>query len=474
MDTLRPLCVDLDGTLIHTDLLVESALTLLHRNPLYLFCFFWWLAKGKVHLKTQIAQRAGVDASLLPYNHQLLERLHALRTSRELVLVTASDRRLAEEVAAHLGIFSQVLASDGVTNLSGRRKAALLVQRYGERGFDYAGNETVDLQVWNHSHTAIVVSSSKALPAKASQAAQEVEHIAVLRASPKTWMKALRIHQWIKNTLVFIPLLASHRIFEVGAGVHAVLAFICFGLCASGVYLLNDLLDLEADRAHRSKRHRPFASGRLKLVYGLIAAPLLTIAAFVIAALTTPPSFVGLLAVYVAATLTYSFKAKAVASLDVMFLAGLYTLRIIGGTLAIGSPLSFWLLAFSVFIFLSLAILKRCVELEVLAKAGNQQQAKGRGYVVSDLAVIQPMGVASGYLSVLVLALYISSHASMTLYSKPECLWLVCPCLLYWVTRAWLVAHRGKMLDDPVVFAVTDRTSLITLFIAGLFAVLAV
>ncbi|UPG91115.1 UbiA family prenyltransferase [Luteibacter aegosomaticola] len=473
METARPLCIDLDGTLVHTDLLVESALALLHRNPLYAFCFIAWLLRGKARLKAEIAKRVVLDVSLLPYNHALTEWIAEHGKGRQVTLVTASDATLAKAVAGHLGIFSTVMASDGTLNLAGKRKAQALVEHFGERGFDYAGNHRVDLDVWKHAHTAIVVSSSHTLAGQAGKVAQATIALPTLRPTLRTWAKALRVHQWLKNTLVFIPWLASHRLFDTAAATHAIAAFFCFSFCASGVYLLNDLLDLDADRAHRSKKHRPFAAGRLSLVYGLVGVPVLTVAAFVLAILATPPAFAIVLAAYLAVTLLYSFKAKAIAGLDVMLLAGLYTVRIVGGTFAIISPLSFWLLAFSMFIFLSLAILKRCVELGALVASGKEK-AKGRGYVASDLALILPMGVASGYLSVLVLALYINSNASMALYRKPEFLWLACPCLLYWVTRAWLVAHRGKMQDDPIVFAVTDRVSQITLAIAGVLVLLAV
>ncbi len=287
------------------------------------------------------------------------------------------------------------------------------------------------------------------------------------KQSTHQWIRALRLHQWIKNLLVFIPLLAAHRVFESAAIQGAVIAFISFGLCASGVYLLNDLLDLTADRAHHTKRNRPFAAGRLDLKTGILAIPVLTASSIALAAIFLPSHFLWVLLIYLLTTVTYSFKLKRVQLLDVVTLAGLYTIRIIAGTVAIVSLLSFWLLAFSVFIFLSLAVLKRCIELDAARERGLID-IPGRAYRPDDLSVLQPMGVASGYLSVLVLALYINSSASETLYHHPQFLWLVCPCLLYWVSRAWFVAHRGKMVDDPIVFAVRDRTSQITLAIAGI------
>ncbi|MBB3225864.1 4-hydroxybenzoate polyprenyltransferase [Luteibacter sp. Sphag1AF] len=469
----RPLCVDLDGTLIHTDLLVESGLALIHRNPLFIVAMIWWLFQGRVVLKREIARRTQIRTDLLPYHKELLAWLREEATHRPLILVTATHQSIASGVVDHIGIFSELIATDDTANVSGREKARRLVARFGERGFDYAGNHRVDIHVWEHAHEAIVISNSPRLREEAARAAQTTRTFDTHQLTPRVWLKALRLHQWIKNALIFIPLLASHRVFEREAVIASVIAFLSFGLCASGVYLLNDLLDLDADRAHRTKRNRPFASGRMNLLWGMVATPLLTLAAFALALTTLPPAFAWLLLAYLAATLAYSFKIKRVEVLDVITLAALYTVRIIGGTFAIGSPLSFWLLAFSVFIFLSLAILKRCVELEVALRKGVTAIA-GRAYTTDDLPVIQPMGVASGYLSVLVLALYINSAASEQLYRHPAMLWLVCPCLLYWVTRAWLIAHRGKMIDDPVVFAVTDRTSQIILAVAGLFALLSV
>ncbi len=461
-----PLCVDLDGSLIRTDLLVESALALLHRNPLYMFAFAFWLLRGKAHLKKEIAQRAQVDVTLLPYDARVLERIRTEAAERPVMLCTATDRRLADAVAAHVGGFSAVLASDGQRNLSGRSKSEALCALYGERGFDYLGNERKDLAIWRRARGAIVVNATDGL---AAAAARVCEVLAVLprdRAGLRLWLKALRLHQWLKNLLVLLPLLAAHRVFDVRAALHALAALVIFSVCASGVYLLNDLLDLQADRRHPRKRKRPFASGKLSLIAGIVAAPLLTLAAFAAAVVLSPWFALVLLAYYIL-TLSYSFKLKRIVMLDVVLLAALYTIRIIAGAAAIGTGLSFWLLAFSMFLFLSLAMLKRYTELHALREREGEN-AHGRGYGVEDLALVQSLGGASGYLSVLVLALYINSSASETLYRHPQVLWLLCPLLLYWVSRVWIVAHRGAMHDDPVIFAVVDPVSRVLLVLAAL------
>lgn len=458
------MCVDLDGTLLKSDLLYESLLALLSRNPLYVFLLPLWLLRGKAALKHEIACRTELDVETLPYDARVIKALQET-SARPRVLCTASNSKFAHAIADHLGVFDAVIASDDAVNLAGHHKARVLRERFGDKAFDYMGNHAVDLHVWRSARQAWVVNGSDALARRAASACEVAEHFPGGNGRLATWIKAIRVHQWLKNLLVFVPLLASHRLFEPGTIIAALLAFFAFGLCASGVYVLNDLLDLPADRRHPRKCRRPFAAGELKLAHGLAAAPILTIAGFGVAALTTP-LFVLALLVYYAMTLAYSLRLKRIVMVDVVLLAGLYTIRIIGGALAIGSQLSFWLLAFSMFIFLSLAVLKRYTELVDMLAAGKQV-ASGRGYGVDDLPLVQSLGTASGYIAVLVFALYINSPESLELYRRPEVLWLLCPMLLYWISRAWVIAHRGGMHDDPVVFAVTDRASQIVLIMCG-------
>jgi len=467
----RPLCVDLDGTLLRSDLLLESTLALLARRPWLLLALPLWLLGGKARLKREIASRVSLDATHLPYDERVLALLQA-QPQRRRVLCTASDESLARAVAAHLGCFDEVLASDGERNLSGRGKADALVARFGERGFDYAGNARVDLAVWSRAHGAVVVNAGAALARAAGQRCELLAHLPDTGGGLKAWLRALRLHQWLKNLLVFIPLLASHRFMETDVVLAAVAGFVAFGLCASGVYVLNDLLDLTSDRQHPRKRLRPFASGALPLLPGIVLAPVLALAGLALAWITEP-RFAAVLAAYYLLTLGYSLRFKRVAMLDVMMLAILYTLRIIGGTAVIGATLSFWLLAFSMFIFLSLALLKRYVELSAMLATGKLTAA-GRGYGVDDLPLLQSLGGSAGYLAVLVLALYINSPESIELYSRPQVLWLLCPLVLYWVSRTWVVAHCGGMDDDPVVFAATDRVSQVVGLLCAVIALSAI
>ncbi len=456
-----PLCVDLDGTLIHSDLLLESFLLLIKANPLYLFLLPLWLLGGKAKLKAEIASRVQLNGSALPYTKPLLTWLETQKAAgRQLWLCTASDHRLAQAVADHVGFFDGVLASDGQTNLAGRHKAAELVKRFGEKGFDYVGNHTVDLGVWAHARRAIVVNASAGLQAAAAKVAT-VEHVVQpLPGGIKVVAKALRVHQWAKNGLIMVPLLAAHRMTDVATLSQALLAFMAFSLCASSVYLLNDMLDLEADRQHHSKSQRPFAAGRLSLLFGLGATPVLLVLALGLCALL-PVKFLGVLVAYYVATLAYSFGLKKVVMVDVLALAGLYTVRIVAGAAATAIPLSFWLLMFAVFIFLSLAIVKRYAELFVMRQQGKLK-ASGRGYQVEDISLLQSLGTASGYLSILVLALYLNTPDIATMYRHPKMVWGLVPIMLYWISRIWMETHRGKMHDDPLVYALKDRTSLVT------------
>lgn len=456
----KPLCVDLDGTLLKTDLLWEMLFQLLRRSPLALLAALLTLRQGRAAFKVALALRGTPDVVALPVNQDLLMRLQAERDQgRKLVLVTASPRPWAEAVAARFTGFDVVLATemDGAVNLSGAHKAAQLVERYGPQGFDYAGNSRADVAVWQQADRAWVV----AAPASVTRAARQLGRVAVelpnaVSHSAALWA-ALRPHQCAKNLLVFLPLLTAQQWHSGVSLLAALLAFVAFSFAASASYLFNDLLDLSADRAHPRKSRRPLASGALPLSHGLAAAPLLIFAALLLA-LALPPTFIWMLLAYLVATTAYSLGLKRQPLLDALVLAGLYTLRIVAGGAAIGVPITFWLLAFSVFLFLSLAFAKRYAELLVMLAAARDHAA-GRGYRTDDLPLVQMLGIAAGYVSVLVLALYFDSAAAARLYAHPHAMWVFCPLLLWWISRAWLLTHRGEMHDDPVVFALKDRAS---------------
>ncbi|MFN4266263.1 MAG: UbiA family prenyltransferase [Aquabacterium sp.] len=457
----RPLCVDLDGTLIRSDLLLESFLLLIKLNPLYLLLVPFWLLGGKAKLKSEIAKRVELDGAALPYSAPFVEWLLAQKDAgRSIWLCTASDQSLAQAVAQHLQCFDGVLASDGQLNLAGANKARVLVERFGDKGFDYCGNHQVDLRVWRHAHQAIVVNGSDKLAQQAEKLSQLGPVFKPLKGGVKVWLKALRVHQWAKNGLIFVPLAAAHQLTDWDVLQNGLLAFLAFSLCASSVYLLNDMLDLAADRAHHSKCNRPFASGQLSVLFGLLVAPMLLVGAALIC-LLLPPKFALVLALYYVVTFAYSFLLKRLVMIDVLTLAGLYTVRLVAGAAATAIPLSFWLLMFAIFIFLSLAIVKRYAELYVMREQGKLK-ASGRGYQVEDISLLQSLGGASGYLSVLVLALYLNSPDISVMYSHPKLVWGLVPIMLYWISRIWMETHRGRMNDDPLVYALKDPISLLT------------
>ncbi|EQD58443.1 prenyltransferase, UbiA family [mine drainage metagenome] len=462
-----PLCVDLDGTLVRSDVLIESFLLWIKQKPWMAFRIPFWLMRGRAYLKEAIANRVHIDAETLPYQIELLDfiRVEAAK-GRPIILVTSAAQKIAEEVASHLGIFTAVHASGSGINLQGTAKSELLVRLYGERGFDYAGNSRVDLPVWSHARLAVVVNPGKGVLANAAKQCQITVTFISPQPTARTYAQALRFHQWLKNVLVFVPMLGAHAVGSLANWSDGFLAFISFSLCASSVYLLNDLLDLPADRLHPRKRDRPFASGALPLTHGLVLSPLLVLAGFVVAILSLPPTFGLALAGYYLLTLSYSIWLKAVVLLDALILAALYTLRVIGGAAATHLQPSFWLLAFFIFLFFSMALVKRYSELLVM-KQQNRLTAKGRGYHVEDLLLLMGFGITSGVLSILVFALYINSEKVKALYRNPAVLWLVCPVLLYWISRIWLITHRGDMHDDPVVFATKDKSSWLAAAVAA-------
>ncbi|MCR4298136.1 MAG: UbiA family prenyltransferase [Gallionella sp.] len=453
-----PLCVDLDGTLVRTDLLVESWFALLKRNALLAFLAPVWLIAGKARLKHEIAHRVDLDVQSLPYDNAFLEYLQDQhRLGRQLVLTTASHEKYAKQVAEHLGIFNDVMASNGQTNFSGAEKHRLLVERFGDGGFDYAGNSRADFEIFPHARRAILVNPESGVEQAAKKFGNVENVFCHDSGGVAVYVRAMRPHQWVKNLLVFVPIAAAHEFGNLALLGQAIFAFVAFSLCASSVYLLNDLLDLPADRAHARKRSRPFASGAAYVKVGVALIPCLLAAAVGIATIL-PKAFLAALAAYYVSTLAYSLWLKGKVLVDVLVLAGLYTLRILAGAAAVAIAPSFWLLAFSMFLFLSLAMVKRYSEL--LDRTGvDKKTVAGRGYEVTDLATVQSLGAAGGYCAVLVLALYINSDDVRINYTRPEMIWLLCPLLLYWISRMWQRAGRGQMHDDPIVFALKDRVS---------------
>ena len=457
-----PLAVDLDGTLCVTDTLVEQGLRLLAEKPWSLPGLLPALFAGRAALKRRITRSIALDPAGLLYNEDVLALIRDARDAgRHVILVTASDQHVADAVAEHLGLFDAAYGSDGTRNLKGEAKAQFLVRHFGAGGFDYVGDAAADRPVWRAARRALVVSPDEAFAQTLRGECRDVGIVggAVSQSiRRRAVLRALRLHQWAKNLLIFVPMLAAHRTSAPTLAA-ASAAFVAFSLVASSVYLLNDLVDLPHDRAHPVKSRRPFASGALKLSWG----PPLTLgllAAGLAIALFLPGRFLLMLLGYYACTLTYSLVLKRRMVWDVMMLAGLYTIRVFAGGAATAIPVSPWLLAFSMFLFFCLAVVKRQTELVRLSQAGTSA-ASGRGYIAEDLDMLRSMAAASGYMAVLVLALYIDSAAILPLYHHPRALWALCPILLFWVSRVLMLSNRGLMNEDPVVFALRDRVSLL-------------
>ena len=475
MNNTTPLVIDLDGTLIRSDILVESGFAFLKQNPLHLFSMVNWLLTSKARLKRELAEKVDLDITTLPYVPEVLDFIKEEKNKgRKIVLATASHMIYARKIADHLELFDDVIATEVDVNLTATQKAERLVSLYGKKGFDYAGNSMDDIAVWPFAKESIVVNPEAGVLGKAKKMGHISKIIDAKHPLAKTLLKAFRLHQWAKNALIFVPLLASHQISNLDKVADGIIAFILFGLCASSVYLLNDLLDIQDDRHHQTKCKRPFASGALSIKTGILLFPLLLIGSFVGAYLLLPLSFLFALAIYYVLTVLYSFSLKRIVVVDVIVLAILYTMRMIAGTFAFEVSLTFWMLAFSMFIFLSLALVKRYTELAEARSAGNLEKARGRGYYPDDLEMISSLGAAAGYISVMVLALYIQDASTVSLYTRPQFIWLACPILLFWMSRIWLLAHRGQMHDDPVVFAIKDKVSIVVGLLFGLIFWLAV
>ncbi len=469
-----PLCVDLDGTLVKSDTLVDSVLALARHHPAALLKVPGWIGEGKAAFKRHVTSAVTLDVDHLPYNRPLAEWLRLEHgQGRAIYLATAADRVLADRVAEHLGIFAGVLASDGSTNLAGGNKLAAFHSRFGEN-FCYVGNAKPDIEVLSACQSPMVANPDAALLAGLARG-----NVAVARTfddrtpAVKSWLKAIRLHQWAKNTLIFVPLLLAHA-WSVATITVASVAFFSFGLCASATYIINDLLDIEADRRHPRKRRRPFAAGDLSAFAG-VAAVVLMMCASVTLALLLPRFFASMggvhapghaisffdwLLFYTVTTLAYSFYLKRKLLLDVFVLSGLYTVRILAGSAATGVVMSPWLAGFSVFFFLSLAFVKRFSELEGLRETGKAV-TNGRGYFVSDLEQLRTLGTGAAYAAVVVMTLYITNPETTSFYHHTVRLWLVVPVLLLWLSQVWMLASRGQMHDDPVVWACTDKRSLL-------------
>ena len=455
------LVIDLDGTLTPTDTLVESVVHLIKRKPMDALRLPWQLLKGRAAFKEFVASHVAPSVEHLPVRAALLDRIRDERDKgRRVILATAANHRIAQAVAAQIGLFDDVIASDGARNLKGAEKLAA-IRELTHGNFVYAGDTAADLPIWDAARAAILVGVSPSLAATVRGRTSVDQVIPGERAGIRVWLKALRVHQWLKNGLVLVPLLTAFSFLEPNRLLAALGAFMAFSLAASATYLINDTWDIDSDRAHPRKRQRAIASGQISVLAAISVAACALITAFLLASFVSR-GFVATLILYVAMTSTYSWVLKRYVLIDVLTLSLLYTLRILAGSFAIHVETSSWLLAFSVFIFFSLALVKRCSELVGLERDAHQS-TRGRDYAVSDLVVLWPLGIAAAMCSVVVFGLFISAPETQARYLTPQMLWLVAVALIYWLSRLWIKTARGQMHDDPLVFAVRDRGSRLTM-----------
>lgn len=482
-ETTSALFVDLDETLIATDTVQESLLIALREQPGILLAGLPLLARSRATFKDYLIQHGLLpDVTLLPYRADVLAFLRKEKErGRPLILATATHRHIADRVARHLALFDKVLASDADTNVKGKKKLLAIRRMCTEQGwnrFAYMGDSRADLAIWQEADDVLAVDPSPAVR-RGLAGNDRVRHIFSSGHSRlRVMWQALRPHQWVKNVLIFVPLLLAHRWTDEPTVARALLAFVAFSAVSSAIYLINDMLDIPFDRAHPIKRRRPFAAGHLPLTHGLwlIGGLLLATASICILLYNYQSNwrFPAAITAYLAATLAYSLALKRKPILDVFLLASFYTMRMMAGGWATDVKVSEWLLAFSGFLFLSLAFAKRYAELRRMDDPPAPALTPGRGYQMADLGILETLGPTSGFMAVLVLALYINNDPVPGLYRHPAWMWLLCPLILYWITRLWFLAKRGVLADDPLLFAFTDRTSLFTGALALLFLMLAI
>jgi len=458
----------MDGTLVRSDTLVELWIRALKKSVWRSLAMLPLMLRSRAQFKAALARFVDINPRALPYDEDLLDYLRVQRSAgRKLVLATASNERVAAAVATHLEVFDDVVASDDHVNMKGAAKARALEERYG-KDFSYAGNDRADLKVWDKASAAVLVGVSRAVR---SQVRTPIEAVFARGSRVKALLQAMRPHQWVKNVLVFLPVITANAVLDFGSMYLAGLAFACFSIVASGVYLINDLLDLEADRAHASKRRRALADGRAPLAWALVLGPALVVFGL-LAGLFVSATLGAILFLYIILTTAYSVVLKTLPLVDVFTLAGLYTARVVAGGVVTGHVPSIWLLSFSGFLFLSLAFLKRYVELASLRSMGVSDVMR-RGYMaVEDIAMFV-LGIASAFSAAIVLSLYVELSIGGRSYEHPQLIWGLVPLALFWLCRLWLAAFRGYMLADPIAYAARDWVSHLVAASMGVIYILA-
>lgn len=460
MTSRTPLVIDLDGSLLRTDTLHELTAASLARPQVLVGGLIRLATKGRAALKRHLTDNTSIDVSLLPINERVLELVRSESSNgRDVYLATGADASIAAAIVERFPEFTGYFASDGETNLTNSNKAALLVERFGEKGFDYVGNSTHDLAVWRAADKSYLVAAGRTPGWARSIDFTETLHESG-RPAWRVWLKELRIHQSLKNILLFLPMLAAHS-FQIETIALLIAGFVTFAFMASSVYLLNDLLDLRSDRLHARKSQRPLAAGRILPLHALAVSFLLAVIA-IVAAFAIGLDFAIVLITYAVLTCLYSFWLKRVTLVDVTILAMLYMIRILAGAVIANIELSFWFTGVALFLFVSLALVKRYTELTRPMSLGKDEALPGRGYSRVDAAVVLPLGIGTGMAVLLLMAIYLQSDAVAVLYPSGVFLWLVIPALFYWIGNIWIQAGRGEMHDDPIIFALKNPASLVS------------
>lgn len=455
---MKPLFVDLDGTLLFNDSVQEVFWRLVFTKPWHaIIAVYILLSKGRAPFKDYIAKHVKLSGIQWPINPDVLKLLNAEKSrGRKIILLTASNEKIAKAIAAPLEIFDKIVGSTSSRNFKGGEKLSWINSNFHAEPFMYAGNSTDDFILWGRAAEAIVVNPSSYIYEHAQKICKKVRLIQNLPQHFKTWAKLLRVHQYSKNLLLFVPLLLSGQLWHWHLFSTCLLAWVCFSATASAAYIINDLVDLDSDRAHSTKKNRPLAAGLLNIseaalwVLGLFVVTIL-------GCLHLPFLFSVTLAGYFALTLAYSFYIKRVAILDVFVLSFLYLSRLLAGSVATMVVFSNWLIAFTLFFFLSLAYLKRFIEIE---RTTQNAKIKGRGYFKKDRELVKTSGLSLGFLSVVIFSLYLNANISETIYKHPNGLWCIAPALLYWINHLWHCAVHNKIHDDPIEFALKDKLSL--------------
>lgn len=470
-----PLCVDLDGTLIKSDTIIESTLLAIKSKPIIFFLLFFWILNGKNYFKKRITNIATPNPEILTYNVEVINFIKEEQAKgRQIILTTATTQNIANSISEYLNMFDLVISSTDNFNNRSKNKSQILIDKFGFKNFDYIGNGYADLEVWKSSRNALVVSDNKSLIANAGKISEVTKIFKPTNKSKiQLLIKQLRVFQWLKNILIFIPFILAHKFGNTSVYLTSILGFLSFSFLSSFVYIVNDLLDIESDRNHHTKSKRPIASSELSIPFAFTVGLILCISSFAISIFVLKSTFTLYLLAYLILTSSYSIKLKKIFVIDILTLSILYTLRLMAGADLTYAPISKWLLAFSVFIFLSLSIIKRYTEI-LNAVKDRKENIMGRAYEISDINLLQSMGITSGLISVLVFILYIFSPEVIMLYGQPSFLMPVILIILYWIIRIWFLAQRGLVDEDPIIFTAKDKQSYLITFLIVLFIYLAI